>query len=264
MIIFDSSGTIVSISRVFYNQNGWQDSGRATSAKSDAVFSGSMRYTWAGDTLVQSYNYNGETSSEISRYLFNSSGIPQKQLHFLGDTLIETTYYYYNPAGKLIKEFITNFSGEWVGADSIVYNYDNDNHLVSNKTYYKSLGWDYTEYEHDAQGKILKVITFNLNSTTQKDQTYVYIFLNNNSIRERFAGAPKKPGIRVDRNCTLLSLNPSAIHQIRVFDARGALLKNIRPDEFNSLGQYRNPGKAYLIKAVTNNGTVIGKKIDVR
>lgn len=263
-VSFDSSGAIQSFSRLYYNENGWPDSARSTDAESNEPFSLAMRYSWAGDTLVQLYVYDGESPTmETSRYLFNSAGIAQKQLHCLGVTLIETVYYYYNPAGKLIKEIITNFSGQWVGPDSIIYNYDNENHAVSTMEYSHSVGWYYTEFEHDAQGRIIKDISFVENSKTHKDRTSVYIYFNN-PILNRFAEAPKKPGIRIDHNGALLSFEPSACRTVQIYDVKGALLKNIQLEEFNAMRYNGYPAKAYFIRAVTKNGTLVGKRIGVR
>jgi hypothetical protein len=260
MIMYDSNGTVQFNARLYYNAKGWVDSGMGITAESGKREPLAFSYEWKGDTLVQTGANTGIGASDRSKYLFDNSGLLQKQLLFHNDNLIELYQYYYNSAGKTIKEVIDNCSNPTVQRDSIIYNYDNDNHMVSSTEYHGSYGWTYAEFQHDAQGWITRETDFVANSTTRKLSSIVLIYFKHDPTRAHFVNAPRKPDMQIDPNGSILSVNPAEIRQCGIFDARGILHKEMKLNQLLSSGKYGCSAKVLFIKDAANNGIIIGKK----
>jgi hypothetical protein len=263
-VSYSFSGVVDGRTRIFYNKNGWIDSIRVVVFNPDTFVTISYRYSLLSDTLIQSTVSYGKVSSETMRYLYDNSYVIRKQLYYSNDTPVEIDSIYYNQAGKLSKQIAMAEPSMRRYSDSIIFVYDGENHLVSSSDYL-SMNLYYIEFEHDQMGRVTKRIKFKSNSTTQKTGAYeIFIYLSNNSFRDVFADAPKKPAFQVDRFGTIRFLAPTLIHEIRVFDVRGVILRSAYPYQFTTTRQNGLPGKTYFIKASTNEGTITGKKTVVR
>jgi hypothetical protein len=264
VIEYDSAGTIQSLNRMYYNKDGWVDSGvginMQTNKKEPLVFS----YTHAGDTLVQTGKYNGVALTEKSKYVFDQTGLLQMELDYYRDTLEAVYKYSYNTARKMTKESILYIKANIGGCDSVIYAYDNENHLLSSTEYYSNLNCYYMEFQHDAQGRVTQEIGYTGISKTQFDRKIVYIYFHS-PVLPRLAEAPKRPGIRTDATGSVHWFDPSAIRECRIVDARGVNHKKTQIDNRALSASTDRATKFYFIKATANNGVVsTGKAIPLK
>jgi hypothetical protein len=264
-IVFDSTGAVAELTRIFYNKSGWPDSTRAFDPVVQTSHLSSWEYQFHGDTLIESEYYDGKPSSETIEYASNDSGLIQKQLWYTGDTLVGIVSYDYNQGRTLRKQTMQNLTDGIYFGDSVVYDYDEENHLTARISYHRDIYWDYLGFEHDEQGRVTKVIFYETNSTTQKTGSYAAIFhFAGASTRRPHTEPMKGPGIRLGRGGELVFMNPSAYRTVRIYDAKGALLTTLKPENFNATVRGGLPAKAYFIKAVTKGGAIVGKRIGVR
>ena len=268
VVFFDSTSASMGKEVFSYTAEGWLQRVKESDVSGTFSFTATADYSWKKDTLVTNFTYTTSTDIYYVKCIFDANGFPIKEWCYDSSGLVEIDSYVYSASGKLAKQLIQNPNPNSTGGDSVIYEYDAADHLVSSTQYGNGELWSYQGFTCDASGRLVRFSPFDCTTQCTPSGYYGLFYYSKNAVRRNPVSArnaamnPVSYAFTCGNQVIVTSNRPAVlIDAIKIFDISGALMFSCKAKNGHreNLPVFSRSNQLYLLAIDTNMGRVTFK-----